>query len=801
VTLRGEDRGQTVIAYANNNTFNSGNNRAMVACDASDVTFETLTLRNLTPRGGSQAEALRGNGQRVVLNRVTLSSYQDTLLWNGTLFVTDSLIEGDVDFMWGGGAAYFQRCELRALGAGFYAQVRNGQDGRGHVYVDCRLTAAEGVSNVLLARIDPRAGVANTWPFSEVVWLNCAMGGHIAREGWRLDGATSAPSVRFWEYQSTDLDGATRDVSGRLRDARQLDDATAAQYRDPQFVVGFVPQIAPAIETPPAALAALAGTNARLSVVATGSPAPGYQWLRDGAPISGATASTLVLPGVAAGAAGDYAVRVTNASGTATSAAATLTVARGPYAGTYFGTLGGSGTFALQVRDNGTAVFLARGAGFAGTLAIRSAAVDEKGRLRASAGLAVVEATIDGAGRIEGSVGPDPRSGIAAPSVILSGSRQGASGVAQTFAGYHQLRQAGGLLTVDVIAGATGQVLAVVLEGSNDAGPGTVDAAGRLAFTTAAGRTLNGSLGAAGAAGSATLVTPQAGGNRVTALVAANDAGALAQRLTSLSTRARAGAGDGAAIVGFVISGDAPRPVVVRGIGPTLGALGVSTALTAPKLELYRGAQLLAGNTGWATGGNAASLAAAFARVGLFPLNPASADAALVITLAPGAYTAQITGVGGAEGNALVEIYDLAADNLAQRLSNLSTRAFAGRDQDTLIGGMTVAGSVPKRMLVRAVGPGLVQFGLSGALRRPLLSVLDERGGSVAQNSNWSAGAEAAAITQASVEAGAFPLTAAADGTADAALLLNLAPGNYTVQVTGADGSTGVALLEIYEVP
>jgi hypothetical protein len=104
-------------------------------------------------------------------------------------------------------------------------------------------------------------------------------------------------------------------------------------------------------------------------------------------------------------------------------------------------------------------------------------------------------------------------------------------------------------------------------------------------------------------------------------------------------------------------------------------------------------------------------------------------------------------------------------------------------------------------MLVRAVGPGLVQFGLSGALRRPLLSVLDERGGSVAQNSNWSAGAEAAAITQASVEAGAFPLTAAADGTADAALLLNLAPGNYTVQVTGADGSTGVALLEIYEVP
>jgi hypothetical protein len=370
--------------------------------------------------------------------------------------------------------------------------------------------------------------------------------------------------------------------------------------------------------------------------------------------------------------------------------------------------------------------------------------------------------------------------------------------VAQAFAGLYQLRLAGGSLAVDAIFGANGQAFAVVLEGSNDAGLGTVDGAGRLSITTAGGRTLSGAVGG----GSVTLTTPQAGGSRVNVLLAATDTGARAQRLTGLATRARAGAGDAAAIVGFVLSGDAPRAIVVRGIGPALGQLGVSTALTAPRLELYRGSQLLASNTGWAAGGNATTLAAAFASVGLFPLNPASADAALAITLAPGAYTAQLTGVGGAEGNALVEIYDLAAGNLAQRLANLSTRAFAGRDQDTLIGGMTVAGTVPKRMLVRAVGPGLAQFGLSGTLRRPLLSIFDERGGLVTLNSNWSTSPDAAAIALASAEAGAFPLApAAADASADAALLLNLAPGNYTAQVTGSDGSTGVALLEIYELP
>ncbi|MBI5690073.1 MAG: immunoglobulin domain-containing protein [Verrucomicrobia bacterium] len=801
ITIRGEDRAQTVIEYANNASFNAGNNRALFACDAADFVLETITVRNTTPRGGSQAEALRGNGQRAVLNRVTLSSYQDTLLWNGGLFVTDSLIEGDVDFMWGGGAAFFQRCELRSLGSGYLAQVRNSQTGKGHVYVDCRLTAPAGVNNVYLARIDPREGVANTWPFSQVVLLNCALGAHLAREGWRLDGgATSAPNVQFWEYQSTDLDGATLDIGGRLRDSRQISDAVAAQYRDPKFVVGFAPAIAPAIETPPTAQTVLAGSNARLSVVATGAPAPSYQWLRGGSPISGATAATLVLAGVRPEDAGEYSVRVTNGSGSISSAAAALSVARGPWAGTYAGTLGGGGVFALYVRDDGSAVFLSRSGGFAGTQAMRSAFVNEKGQVSARVGNVVVEAVISVTGAISGSVGPDPRSGIAAPSVELRGQRDAAAGAAQAFGGYHQLRQAGGSLVVDVIVAAGGSAMAVVAEAGGDAGTGTVDAAGRLTAVTTGGRSVSGVLGTGAAAGTATVVTTQAGGNRITTLLAAADAGARSRRITGLATRARAGAGDRAAIVGFVISGDAPRAVVVRGIGPALAALGVGGALAAPRLELFRGSQLVAANAGWAANGNTTTLAAAFSRVGLFALDPAGADAALAMTLAPGAYTAQITGAGGAEGNALVEIYDLAPGDSAQRLSNLSTRAFAGTGDATLIGGMTVAGEAPKRVLVRAIGPSLGGFGVAGFLARPVLTLF-QGDRAVAQNGNWTTSADAAAITQAAVEVGAFPLAPGPGGTADAALLISLMPGNYTAQVVGAEGGTGVALLEIYEVP
>lgn len=228
ITVRGEDRDLTRIQYANNANLNAGNNRAMFGVDAPDFTLENLTLQNTTPKGGSQAEAFRGNNQRITLNRVSLYSFQDTLLLQGTGYVADSYIEGDVDFMWGGGAVFFQNCELKAVNPGFYTQIRNGQNGVGNVYVNCRLTSAANVTGVYLARIDP-----TVFPYSQVVFINCAMGPHVLPVGWQLNNATSAPNVQFWEYGSKTLNDAPLDVSQRAPFSRQLTADEAARWSNP----------------------------------------------------------------------------------------------------------------------------------------------------------------------------------------------------------------------------------------------------------------------------------------------------------------------------------------------------------------------------------------------------------------------------------------------------------------------------------------------------------------------------------------------------------------------------------------
>jgi len=234
ITIRGEDRDGVVIQYANNANVNNGNSRAMFGVDAPDFTLENLTLYNTTPRGGSQAEAFRGNNQRILLNRVNLKSFQDTLLLQGAALVANSYIEGDVDFTWGIGAVYFQNCELKSVtSGGYYAMIRNTQGRSGNVYVNCRLTSAPGVSGVYLARIDPIV-----FPYSQVAFINCAMDSHIIPAGWLLNNSTTAPDVQFWEHKSTDLSGAPLDVGSRISVSRQLTAQEATDWSDVAKVLG-----------------------------------------------------------------------------------------------------------------------------------------------------------------------------------------------------------------------------------------------------------------------------------------------------------------------------------------------------------------------------------------------------------------------------------------------------------------------------------------------------------------------------------------------------------------------------------
>jgi pectate lyase/pectin methylesterase-like acyl-CoA thioesterase len=323
ITLRGEDRKETVIAYANNANFNP-NSRSVVWVDAGDWAIENLTVRNLTPQGGSQAETIRTNAVRSQIRNCDLYSFQDTLQLNGSAYVENCYIEGDVDFMWGNAAAYFLNCELRNVRSdSYYVQARTPQNQPGFVYVNCRLSASSGVTGTFLARIDP-----NVFPDSQVVYLNSALGSHVSPAGWLLNNATSSSTVRFWEYRSTGLDGALLDVSQRIASSRQLTDAEASQWSEPAFVLGgWAPQTLPFIQSPPVSQTVSAGQDVIFAVGASALPEPAYQWSRDGVAIPGATGPSLLLPTVEAGAAGDYSVTVSNSTGSETSLAAKLTIA------------------------------------------------------------------------------------------------------------------------------------------------------------------------------------------------------------------------------------------------------------------------------------------------------------------------------------------------------------------------------------------------------------------------------------------------------------------------------------------
>ncbi|MEO6245054.1 MAG: immunoglobulin domain-containing protein, partial [Opitutaceae bacterium] len=270
-------------------------------------------------------------------------------------------------------------------------------------------------------------------------------------------------------------------------------------------------------------------------------------------------------------------------------------------------------------------------------------------------------------------------------------------------------------------------------------------------------------------------------------------------RVANLSIRSLAGAGAETLIVGFVVGGAGTmggKGLLVRGIGPALTGFGVPGALLDPRLELFSGASSVAQNDDW---GGGAPLAATFASVGAFALTGSPRDAALADpALAPGAYTVQISGNGGATGVALAELYDTTVSaqfsNTTARLTNVSARTRVGTGGDILIAGLSIAGTLPRTVLIRAIGPGLAQFGVTGTLADPGLALFSGAA-RINQNEDWGGNADLVALAD---SVGAFRLPS---GSKDAVLAITLPPGAYSVQVAGAEGGTGVALVEVYEVP
>jgi beta-glucanase (GH16 family) len=282
-------------------------------------------------------------------------------------------------------------------------------------------------------------------------------------------------------------------------------------------------------------------------------------------------------------------------------------------------------------------------------------------------------------------------------------------------------------------------------------------------------------------------------GVQASALVAAADS-----KLLNISTRGFVGTGADVLIAGFYVSGSTPKTVLIRASGPALAAepFNIPGVLPDPELQVYSGSSVIASNTGW--GGSARIVAAASAAGAFTWSDPKSADSALLLTLPPGPYTAIVSGTSGDTGVSLVEVYDPNSPGEASKLTNISTRGFVGTGADVLIAGFYIGGEATKTVLVRASGPALAPepFDVSGVLPDPELQVYNSSSEVIASNSAWDGSPEMAAAAS---TVGAFSWESAP--TNDSALLLTLPPGQYTAIVSGGNADTGVALVEVYEVP
>ena len=336
ITFRGQSRTGAVVGYANNNNMNnSTHSRMAFKIFANDLAIENMTVVNTTPQGGSQAEAImiETGAARFILNNAEVDSRQDTILANvnssqGYFF--NSLVQGNFDYVWGGGNLFFTNCELRTIPtASSYnlsaPRTDNGATGNwlgpdgnfasnGISFVNCLLTASS--NNITAITMSD----ANGSPDGVAAWINC----NVATPYTNPAPGVVASQI-LWQFGNSNLNNTASATFGITTltngDARLIAASTATIWLN-----GWMPQLAPNILTNPVSQTITAGVSATFTVVATGIPSPNYQWLKNGATISGATSTSLIIGNARCADAGTYSVIVSNIAGSVTSSNATLTV-------------------------------------------------------------------------------------------------------------------------------------------------------------------------------------------------------------------------------------------------------------------------------------------------------------------------------------------------------------------------------------------------------------------------------------------------------------------------------------------
>ena len=254
-------------------------------------------------------------------------------------------------------------------------------------------------------------------------------------------------------------------------------------------------------------------------------------------------------------------------------------------------------------------------------------------------------------------------------------------------------------------------------------------------------------------------------------------------KAVNISTRGKVGTGEDVLIAGFIITGTDAKRVIVRALGPSLSNFGVPGPLADPTLTIYDSNNaVVARNDNWRD-----TQQAEIEATGLAPQN--NLESAIIVTLGPGAYTGIVSGKNGGTGNALAEVYDL--NTTAQSVfANVSTRGFVGTGDDVLIGGFIIASGEPPLIVLRAIGPSLSSHGVAQPLQDPNIELHDQNGALIGSNDNWRD------AQPTSIKA---TLLAPAD-TRESVIVASLVAGNYTAIVRGNNGTTGVALVEVYRL-